>query len=343
MNFSFFAAMGLVLWFGGEKVIAGEITVGTLAAVPHLHDHPADAGAPARPDGQFLRARLDLRHAAVRAARPRRSTSRTRPDATDLVVTEGVLRFDNVDFRYPGGASARRPVRHQLRGAARRDHRHRRPAGQRQVDHRPPDPALLRRDRRPHHHRRPGHPQGDAAVAAQGRRRGAAGLVPVHDLDREQHRLRRSLGARAAHRAGRRIRAAAQLHHRACRRLRHGRRRARRLALRRPAPAPVDRPQPDAAAAGAGLRRFHRGHRRRHRAAHPHGAEALRQGPRDAHHLAPAELADACRPDPVPRERPHRRARHARRAARARRPLPRALRSAGCRPKTPASGAAGAH
>ena len=31
MNFSFFAAMGLVLWFGGEKVIAGEISVGTLA------------------------------------------------------------------------------------------------------------------------------------------------------------------------------------------------------------------------------------------------------------------------------------------------------------------------
>ena len=26
MNFSFFAAMGLVLWVGGEKVIAGEIT-----------------------------------------------------------------------------------------------------------------------------------------------------------------------------------------------------------------------------------------------------------------------------------------------------------------------------
>src|SRR5205085_6886495 len=31
MNFSFFAAMGLVLWFGGQKVIAGQITVGTLA------------------------------------------------------------------------------------------------------------------------------------------------------------------------------------------------------------------------------------------------------------------------------------------------------------------------
>src|SRR5690606_5602697 len=32
MTFSFFAAMGLVLWVGGNKVIAGELTVGTLAS-----------------------------------------------------------------------------------------------------------------------------------------------------------------------------------------------------------------------------------------------------------------------------------------------------------------------
>ena len=32
MTFSFFAAMGLVLWVGGNKVIAGEMSVGTLAA-----------------------------------------------------------------------------------------------------------------------------------------------------------------------------------------------------------------------------------------------------------------------------------------------------------------------
>lgn len=31
MNFSFLTAMGLVLWFGGQKVIAGQISVGTLA------------------------------------------------------------------------------------------------------------------------------------------------------------------------------------------------------------------------------------------------------------------------------------------------------------------------
>ena len=32
MTLSFFAAMGLVLWVGGNKVIAGEITVGTLTS-----------------------------------------------------------------------------------------------------------------------------------------------------------------------------------------------------------------------------------------------------------------------------------------------------------------------
>ena len=80
MNFSFFASMGLVLWFGGQKVIAGEITVGTPRRVPHLHDHPPDAGPPARPDGQLLCPRLDLRQARVRsprsAARRRRQARR---------------------------------------------------------------------------------------------------------------------------------------------------------------------------------------------------------------------------------------------------------------------------
>ena len=32
MTFSFFASMGLVLWIGGNKVNAGDMTVGTLAS-----------------------------------------------------------------------------------------------------------------------------------------------------------------------------------------------------------------------------------------------------------------------------------------------------------------------
>ena len=203
-------------------------------------------------------------------------------------------------------ASARRCPASRFEAQAGRDHRHRRPAGQRQVDHRPPDPALLRRrlaaritidgqDIR----------EVTLRIAAQGGRRGAAGLVPVHHHDREQHRLRQSVGAASSA-------SSAPPNSRSCTTTssglpagyEHRRRRARRVAVGRPAPAPVDRPQPDAAAGGDGVRRFHRGDRCRHRAAHPLGDEALRQGPRDAHHLAPAELADACRPDPVHRGRP---------------------------------------
>lgn len=68
MNFSFLAAMGLVLWFGGQKVDGGPDQRRHAGAVPHLHDHPANAGAPARADGQLVRPRLDLRHKAVRTA-----------------------------------------------------------------------------------------------------------------------------------------------------------------------------------------------------------------------------------------------------------------------------------
>ena len=148
MNFSFFAAMGLVLWFGGNKVIAGEISVGTLAqflTFMTILQMPVrqlglmvNSFARASTCGTRLFDLLDL-ELAIKDA----------PGAKDLVVTEGVLRFDNVGFRYPGRRRARDAVRHLAsRRRPRRDHRHRRPAGQRQVDHRAPDPALLRRRRR---------------------------------------------------------------------------------------------------------------------------------------------------------------------------------------------------
>ena len=90
-----------------------------------------------------------------------------RPGARDLVVTDAVLRFEHVSFAYPGeGPRAADAARHQLRGARRPDARHRRPAGQRQVDDRASDPALLRRRRRPDHDRRPGHPRRHPGVAA---------------------------------------------------------------------------------------------------------------------------------------------------------------------------------
>lgn len=102
MNFSFFLAMGLVLWIGGSKVIAGEISVGTLAAfltfMTILQMPVRQLGlmvnsfARASTCGTRLFELLDL-ELAVKDV----------PGAKDLVVTEGTLRFENVDFTYPGG------------------------------------------------------------------------------------------------------------------------------------------------------------------------------------------------------------------------------------------------
>ncbi|WP_283193468.1 ABC transporter ATP-binding protein [Rhizobium sp. AN80A] len=100
MTFSFFAAMGLVLWVGGGKVISGEITVGTLASFltfMTILQMPVrqlglmvNAFARASTCGTRLFELLDL-EIAVRDA----------PDARELKITEGTLRFENVSFSYP--------------------------------------------------------------------------------------------------------------------------------------------------------------------------------------------------------------------------------------------------
>lgn len=105
MNFSFFAAMGLVLWFGGNKVIGGEMSVGTLTqflTYMTILQMPVrqlglmvNSFARAATCGQRLFALLDL-PLQIKDA----------PGAKDLVVTEGTLRFDNVGFRYPGAGGS---------------------------------------------------------------------------------------------------------------------------------------------------------------------------------------------------------------------------------------------
>ncbi|WP_432757203.1 ABC transporter ATP-binding protein [Consotaella aegiceratis] len=100
MTFSFFAAMGLVLWVGGGKVMDGEISVGTLASfltfMTILQMPVRQLGlmvnsfSRASTCGSRLFAILDLDPAVrdVEGAKP-------------LAVTDGVLRFDNVGFAYP--------------------------------------------------------------------------------------------------------------------------------------------------------------------------------------------------------------------------------------------------
>jgi ATP-binding cassette subfamily B protein len=100
MNFSFFFAMGLVLWFGGNRVIDGTMTVGTVTSFLSfmtILQMPvrqlgllANSFARASTCGKRLFELLDLD-----------VTIKDAPDAKPLVVTDGVLRFENVDFAYP--------------------------------------------------------------------------------------------------------------------------------------------------------------------------------------------------------------------------------------------------
>lgn len=101
MNFSFLAAMGLVLWFGGQKVIAGQISVGTLA---QFFTFMTILQMPVRQLGLMVNsfARASTCGTRLFELLDTELDIEDAPDARDLVVTDGVLRFDNVGFRYAG-------------------------------------------------------------------------------------------------------------------------------------------------------------------------------------------------------------------------------------------------
>ena len=108
MTFAFYAAMALVLWVGGLKVISGEITVGRLTeflAYMMILQMPVrqiglmvNSFARASTCGERLFEILDLEPAI-----------RDRPDARALALDAGVLRFEAVDFAY-GGPDGREKV-----------------------------------------------------------------------------------------------------------------------------------------------------------------------------------------------------------------------------------------
>ena len=100
MTYVYFMAMGLVLWIGGEKALDGEITIGQLTeflAFMTILQMPVrqigwmiNSIARASTCGGRLFNVLDLVPSVA-----------DKPGAKDLVLTEGVLRFENVDFSYP--------------------------------------------------------------------------------------------------------------------------------------------------------------------------------------------------------------------------------------------------
>src|SRR3546814_312390 len=101
MTFAYFVSMGLVLWVGGNRVVAGAMTVGTLAeflTFMTILQLPVrqlglvvNAIARASTSGARLFALLDLEPAI-----------RERPDAVPLEIRDAVVRFEDVRFAYGG-------------------------------------------------------------------------------------------------------------------------------------------------------------------------------------------------------------------------------------------------
>lgn len=112
MNFSFFVAMGLVLWVGGNKVIAGEITVGTLAS---FLTFMTILQMPVRQLGLLVNALARGYICGMRlfAFLDLELEIKDKPDAKPLKISEGTLRFESVGFAYPSA-----PDRPALRGVS---------------------------------------------------------------------------------------------------------------------------------------------------------------------------------------------------------------------------------
>jgi ATP-binding cassette subfamily B multidrug efflux pump len=104
MNLSFFVSMGLVLWFGGNKVIDGEISVGTLAS---FLTFMTILQMPVRQLGLMVNsfARASTCGERFFAFLDEDIEIKDKPNAPALAVSEGTLRFDNVSFTYPGAAT----------------------------------------------------------------------------------------------------------------------------------------------------------------------------------------------------------------------------------------------
>ncbi len=101
MTYAFFVAMGLLLWVGGHRVLAGEITVGTLAEYLAFM---AILQMPVRQLGMMVNAfaRASMSGGRLFEVLDREPEIVDRPGARDLAISDAVLRFENVSFAYPG-------------------------------------------------------------------------------------------------------------------------------------------------------------------------------------------------------------------------------------------------
>ncbi len=100
MTLSYFFAMGLVLWIGGNKVMTDEITVGKLTT---FLTFMTILQMPVRQIGLIVNAfaRASTCGSRLFGLLDQDITIRDAPDARPLEISEGTLRFDNVSFAYP--------------------------------------------------------------------------------------------------------------------------------------------------------------------------------------------------------------------------------------------------
>jgi len=99
MTFSYYLAMGLVLWVGGHKIIEGEITVGTLV---EFLAFMAILQQPVRQVGMIVNstARAFVSGGRVFELLDMDPAVQDKPGAPPLHLTDGVIRFEHVDFSY---------------------------------------------------------------------------------------------------------------------------------------------------------------------------------------------------------------------------------------------------
>lgn len=117
MNFSFYLAMGLVLWFGGRRIAAGQLTVGQLT---ECLTFMTLLQQPVRQIGMIVNASARAASSGSRffEVLDTAPTIHDRPGAKPLVLTQGVLRFERVSFTYPRApgptGAARAAVLHDI-------------------------------------------------------------------------------------------------------------------------------------------------------------------------------------------------------------------------------------
>jgi len=101
MTYSYFLAMGLVLWIGGEKVLHGQITVGDLT---QFLAFMTILQMPIRQTGMVINgiARASVSGVRLFEILDIEPTVQDKPGAKDLKVETGLLQFRNVAFSYDG-------------------------------------------------------------------------------------------------------------------------------------------------------------------------------------------------------------------------------------------------